>query len=125
MDIPRQHEVVKIHNDIILRSPSTESFYDKIRMEFNGMTIFKEIRDKLILSHEAVSYWGKNFTKQVIEMDEEQTKTYLSGKDLILDDISELEEGTVVLRRNGVVVGKGLLRGLKVKNQLPREYVIV
>jgi 16S rRNA (cytosine1407-C5)-methyltransferase len=122
--ISQNLEIIKNNHDLILRSPFSERFYQIMKFEFNGLSIFKEIREKLILSHEAVSLWGKMFTKQILEMNEQQKNDYLAGKDIMIEISENLQEGMIVLCYRGVVVGKGLLKGGKVKNQLPRGQVI-
>jgi len=95
----KEWELVKIQYEIYLRSPYSERFFQQVRFEYNGIMIFREIRDELMITHEGVSLWGKTFTKHILKLSEEEYKTYLSGHDLSIDNY-DLALGTIILMYN-------------------------
>ncbi len=118
----KKYEIVKINNDIIIRSSFAERFFGKIKIEYTGLCIFKEGKQKFVITHEGVMLLGEHFTKRVIEITTSQKNDYYSGKDIYIKE--DLDPGTVVLKYDGIIIGKGLLKDKKIKNQLPREYII-
>jgi len=88
----------------------------------SGITEFK-------IHHLGITILGDKFTKNILKLKEGELKKYLKGENLDLDSgqarMTEagLDNGVVVLKYRGVVLGKGLLKGENVKNQIPRYLI--
>ncbi len=106
----------------------------------SGITEFK-------IHHLGITILGDKFTKNILKLREGEVKKYLKGESIeikneklkmkngrtplrgqggVVDDevqSDNLSNGVVVLKYRGVVLGKGLLKGENVKNQIPRYLI--
>ncbi|MEW6035292.1 MAG: hypothetical protein AB1529_01650 [Candidatus Micrarchaeota archaeon] len=64
--------------------------------------------------------FGKQVTKNAIELGREQALAYARGADLMLNEGLAASDGYVLLRYKGHMLGCGHLRGRAVKNMLPK-----
>ncbi|MHC1635219.1 MAG: methyltransferase RsmF C-terminal domain-like protein [Candidatus Methanospirareceae archaeon] len=70
----------------------------------------------------ALQIFGKYATKNIVELSEEEKEDYIRGFDLKKD--LNIEEGYVILKYKGDVLGCGLYRDGKIKNQVPKARVL-
>ena len=92
----------------------------------NGATEFK-------INHLGITLLGKDFTKNVLELSEEEVQKYLKGENIELDSCLRRndnlwggvfpQDGLVVLKYRNVIFGKGLLKANSIKNQIPRYLI--
>lgn len=66
-----------------------------------------------------VQLFGKHTTKNVVELTDEQTYTFLHGLD-ISDFKSDASDGYVIVRRGEDYLGVAILRQGKLKSQVPK-----
>lgn len=122
-NLSKTQSFIKYKKDIYLLSKDLESAQKKlVPFLFSGMFLGFQDSKEFKISHEFVTIWGKYFTKQLINLDSKQKDNYFKGKNLELTK-HNLKDGTIVLCYNNLAIGKGLLKGNMIKNQLPREYV--
>lgn len=126
LPITHRHDVRLKDHSIYLQNPLGQGVYQLMKWKREGLQIADRYKQEYRLSHEAISLWGQNFSKNCLEVDEKQAKQYMKGKDLFIENNNDqdLDEGQIIVRYNGVALGSGLLRNGKVKNQLPRELVV-
>jgi 16S rRNA (cytosine1407-C5)-methyltransferase len=80
------------------------------------------------LSHEMATLRGHEATKQVLRLDAAQFKDVFQGKDLAQGPVG-IDDGDVLLAIEDpafdrpIVIGRGVLKGGKILNRLPREIV--
>ena len=98
----------------------------KLNMNSIGM-YFCDINEDVILSIEGTQLIGNKATKNIIELDEEQMKEWLLGRDI---EISENHEGSVILKYKEDFLGCGQIKENKIlnfvaKNRRIKEEVFV
>lgn len=123
--LPPSYSLSQRDGEVWLRANLIEGWARELDIERTGNRILKLNREGRLVR---VTHLGANLlltaaTKHVLELDETQRDEYLAGRDFKI--VSEIEDGQCVIRYRGFVLGLGLLRAGKVKNQLPREFIVL
>jgi len=71
----------------------------------------------------ALQIFGRYATKNIVELDEKEKEMYIRGYDL--EKKLNLEEGYVIVKFKNDVLGCGLYREGKIKNQIPKARKII
>jgi NOL1/NOP2/fmu family ribosome biogenesis protein len=71
----------------------------------------------------ALQIFGKYATKNVVELNEKEKNQYIRGYDL--EKELNLEEGYVIIKFKNDMLGCGLYREGKIKNQIPKARKII
>lgn len=112
--------------ELWIRPTEIERWAQRFDFERTGSRIAKlspETGKIIRISNLGAKMFLKFATKHVVDLDLPATEIYLNGRDLPYAH-GESEIGQVVVRHRGFVLGLGLLRDGKLKNQLPREFII-
>lgn len=143
VELPRSYSLSQRDNEVWLRANLIEGWARELDFERTGNRILKLNREGKLLrvTHLGASLLLKDATKHVLELTDEQRDEYLSGRDFKIPpnpplkkgggesgeagERGDLAEGQCVIRHRGFVLGLGLLRDGKVKNQLPREFIVL
>jgi len=109
-------------NEIWIRPDNAETVASKIIVERHGVLLAERFTKNMKLSNEGAQYLSTKYkiTKGIVDLSSEECQDYLGGKDLHI----EHPEGHVLLRYDSVILGLGKSLKTKIKNQLPRQYVI-
>ena len=83
-----------------------------------GMLFAKKF-DSIKPTTSAVQLFGRYATKNIIELNRQQTDLILKGYDIDID--SNHKSGYVILKNKDDVIGIGLLNKNKLKNQIPKS----
>ena len=67
-----------------------------------------------------IQIFGRHATKNVLELDKKQTKDYIEGFDLVIENSGNCNEGYVILKYKNFSLGVGLLKNNKLKNMLQK-----
>lgn len=80
---------------------------------------FGKLLDKapVRLDHDFVTLRGNSAKSNILELDNEQYNTLMSGQDI---DYTEDVEGHIFLRHNGRCIGRGRAKDGRLKNHIPR-----
>jgi NOL1/NOP2/fmu family ribosome biogenesis protein len=98
---------------------STEElkFLEKnIRIESLGLYLLNK-KDEFRLTFDGVSLFKDQITKNIIELNSDQAKQWLSGNDLLIKE----NRGFVILRYEGELIGCGKSTGERITNFVPKE----
>lgn len=122
-EIFREYRFYKTNKKVWIASNSieSESFKD-IHFESLGLhlaTINKK-RKTFKISTDASQLFGRFATKNIVEIPEEKLIDVLRGFDLINFE-SEVDDGYVLLKYKGHVLGVGLKNKNFIKNMIPKE----
>ena len=77
------------------------------------------------LTTAALQVFGRHATKNVVPLDLEAAERYLRGHDLNVGEVEQVETGQVIVLYDGHVLGSGMYRDGRVKNQIPKARRIV
>ncbi len=105
---------------IFPKSISKVNLYLKINRA--GTHIAQIFPKKIRITHEFASCFGHLAKKQVAEINAQQASEFIQGKNFQLES-NELENGDILLKFEGLILGIGLNQKGKVKNGLPRALV--
>ncbi|WP_297436612.1 hypothetical protein [Thermococcus sp.] len=92
-------------------------FDPKVRTD-RGIYFGRIEADGIRLSIEGSFLVGPKATKNVVELDDERARRYLSGEDI---EVNAELEGWVILKWGSYYLGTGKLRGGRVHNYIPKE----
>ncbi len=81
---------------------------------------FFKKQDKFKPTTNLLQVFGKHASKNVVEIDEGEKEKYIRGFDLE----KEIEEGYVILKCKKDILGCGLYRDKRIKNQIPKAKII-
>lgn len=126
VQVPKRSRLRLRKHQLYLQTELPITLYEGEQWQFEGLHIANYYHNSWSLSHEAALLWGQYFEKNCVDLNEKQAQSFMRGKDLTLDGLglSGSEEGQVLLKYDSIALGLGLLQEKKIKNQLPREYVI-
>lgn len=83
-----------------------------------GLPFGKVLRDgQMKLDQDILTLRGNEATKNVLDLTEDQWKQILRGQDI---DCDSSLEGHILLRFDGIIVGRGKARDSRCKNHIPR-----
>lgn len=130
VELPPGSALFQRDEELWLRPARVEKWAVKMNFERAGNRIAKLNREGQIirLSHLGGSLLLPPDTRQALELSIEERDEFLAGRDF-LPQIGDREqgavEGQVALRHRGFYLGLGLLRDGKIKNQLPRDFIVL
>ncbi len=106
-----------------IRPENFESIASKIIIEKGGILFCERHKNDLKLTHEGALYLTQNYDikKGFIDLNEDECKDYMEGRDI---NREIAEKNTVFIKFNNVFLGIGKKVQKKIKNQLPRHFVI-
>ncbi len=93
--------------------------FDLVRPMRKGMRLLRVFPHSLKPTTWAMQILGRYASKNVIDVNEEQAVNLVRGKNLELE--AAVEDGFVLIRCRGFVVGVGLYRRPMIKSQIPRH----
>ena len=67
-----------------------------------------------------IQIFGRYAKKNILDLDVEEAKTYISGLDLEMQNTGNCTDGYVIVRYNDYSLGIGLLKAGKLKNMLQK-----
>jgi len=88
-----------------------------------GTYFKKNNATKIKISTNFAQIFGIYATKNVIELDEDETKRYIQGNDI--EKKCDVEEGSVIIRRGEDIIGVGSYHNGIIKNQIPKAKRII
>lgn len=100
-----------------------EKLIGKLRMDRMGVKLAESHRSGFRLQHQAVTAFGREFTRQTYELNKQQAVEYYQGRDIAIAKTGSLKKGEVAILYQGVVIGLAKNLGNKLKNSLPRYLV--
>lgn len=96
--------------------------FAQLRAVRRGLKFALVYRDLVKLSTAAVQIFGRHASKNVLELDCDQMRRFVSGGTIeIAYDPADVEEGPVIVKHQGWPIGLGIYRAGRVKSQIPRE----
>lgn len=126
MTIPMEWELATRTDELWLR-PTTvvEKITREIPLERTGVKLAQIHREsgKIVrMTNECGMLFLTSATHHAVDLDPSQRDEYLAGRDVALTTVAD--DGQSVVRHAGYYLGLGLARDGKLKNQLPREFVV-
>lgn len=94
---------------------------NKIRLDRIGLKLAQTHKKGYRLTHEWALAQGHLASKGWVELDSEQAREFMMGRDL--HPQGESGQGEVILRYQGYALGLGKWVGSRIKNALPRDLV--
>lgn len=95
-----------------------ETLGENINIETLGIYLAKEENGEIRLSHDAASLLQNQITKNIIQVNDEQAKSWLRGQDL---EINTRLSGPVAIKYKGLFIGCGKASLNRVTNFVPKE----
>ena len=108
------------------------AFKDVLEKDLEGLNIesvgllfgrYFEKQKRFKPTTNALQIFGRYATKNIVELDEKEKDRYIRGYDL--EKKLNLEEGYVIVKFKNDVLGCGLYREGKIKNQIPKARKII
>jgi len=108
------------------------AFKDVLEKDLEGLNIeaigllfgrYFEKQKRFKPTTNALQIFGRYATKNIVELDEKEKDMYIKGYDL--EKKLNLEEGYVIVKFKNDVLGCGLYREGKIKNQIPKARKII
>jgi len=108
------------------------AFKDVLEKDLEGLNIeaigllfgrYFEKQKRFKPTTNALQIFGRYATKNIVELDEKEKDMYIRGYDL--EKKLNLEEGYVIVKFKNDVLGCGLYREGKIKNQIPKARKII
>ncbi len=117
--------VMKRYEKLFLFPNRVLAQFASLPLESTGILLGEAMDGSVIPSHDLVVRFGDRFTKNITNLDEQQTATFARGEDLFdLAASGENKGKTIVVRSaDGLVLGRGKLLKDRLKNLLPRRLV--
>ncbi len=94
-------------------------FLDRVK-PISGGLLFARIGGGIKPTSVIMQVFGKHATKNVLELDEKQTKEYVQGLDLDIPDPGACTDGYVIIKYKNYSLGIALLKVGKLKNMLQK-----
>lgn len=91
---------------------------DELRINSLGLYFGVEYENSIRLTIESSELIGKTAKKNVLVLDDEQAKWWLSGQDF---DVDSNLNGFVIIKNNNEFLGCGKVAGKKLYNYVPKE----
>lgn len=125
IELPDGYGLYLRDEEVWLRYEKVELFAGKLSLERTGNIVgmFKEGKMRHI-THMGAEILVPHATKNVIELTEKELADYLGGRDLDIGEREGLSDWFVLVKYQRHLIGKGLLKSGKLKNQFPREFVV-
>ncbi|MGK4472976.1 16S rRNA (cytosine(1407)-C(5))-methyltransferase RsmF [Aeromonas molluscorum] len=101
--------------------PFAPRLMNKIRLDRIGLKLAQTHKKGYRLTHEWALAQGHLASKGWVELDSEQAREFMMGRDL--HPQGESGQGEVILRYQGYALGLGKWVGSRIKNALPRDLV--
>jgi len=96
--------------------------FAELRTVRRGLKFASVYRDLVKLSTAAVQIFGRHATRNVLELDLAQVRSFISGGIIEVTIAATcVEEGPVIVRHEGRPIGLGMYRAGRIKSQIPRE----
>lgn len=122
---------IEKNKEIIINTKQVFEFSKKINIYDNNFVIAKyDNNGDFYITHLFTQLFGKYAKKNIIQLDDEQTKQYLQGKDIYNININNITNQSVILKTNvlnikDIIIGKGIIikSENKIKNQFPRNKI--
>jgi len=89
---------------------------DKIRVDALGLYIADEMNDGFRLSIEGSQLIGPRATKNVVELNEDETRNWFRGEDIIV----EHEDAFVIVKHDKDFIGSGKIKKNRLLNFVPK-----
>ena len=108
------------------------AFKDVLEKDLEGLNIeaigllfgrYFEKQKRFKPTTNALQIFGRYATKNIVELNEKEKEMYIRGYDL--EKKLNLEEGYVIVKFKNDVLGCGLYREGKIKNQIPKARKII
>jgi NOL1/NOP2/fmu family ribosome biogenesis protein len=105
----------------IASSSVAEKDLNKLKIEAVGMLFGRYFpnEEKFKPTTNALQIFGKYATKNVVEISSVELQTYLTGFDI--QKKADVENGFVIIKCNGDIIGCGLYKDGIIKNQIPKH----
>ena len=120
---PLKDQLWQRSNEVWYFPHGIEKLIGKLRMDRIGVKLAESHRSGFRLQHQAAKTFGRDFHKQIYELNSEQAVEYYQGKDIPLEAANSLKKGEVAVAYQGEVLGLAKNLGKKLKNSLPRYLV--
>ena len=109
------------YGDIWLSSREVAEFKIK-SFKRKGIRVARLFKDgKIKVATSFMQLFGKEAKKNVVQLTREEAVKFIEGLDIELADVPEgVSDGQVIVKFHEYPLGSALLRGKRLKNQLPR-----
>ena len=117
------HIFVKDTNDrvFIINQKIREIELKDYKIESIGLYFLKLVHNEVRLSMEGSYIIGKQAKKNILEINNEQLKDWMQGKDIKLEDNQNNLNGFIIIKYNQDFLGEGKLKDNLVLNYVPKE----
>jgi NOL1/NOP2/sun family putative RNA methylase len=112
--------VFKDGNENVVATPEV-FYFNNVRTIRRGLEFGKVYGLELKPDNDMVQLFGKNTTKNAVDMDEQRVEKFLRGEILEAGDLRDVEKGFVVARFKGLPIGIGRYNGKEIKSSIKRE----
>ena len=121
--IHEDERLLRLGDEVYICNDDAFSFQSTVTPYAIGMPLGRVLRDSpLYVDHEIAVLRGSEATENVWDLQEGQLQELLSGKNIVCDASIE---GHILLRHEGMCIGRGRARKGIVKNHLPRWMIRV
>ena len=107
------------HRVFIINKDVSKIDFSKLRINSIGM-YFCDLENGIRLSIEGSQIIGPEATKNVAEINEEQTKKWMKGEDLEIDDKNNYS-GFVIIKNKNDFLGTGKIKESKILNYVSKS----
>ncbi len=94
--------------------------FDAVRPMRQGMRLCRVFPHSIKPTTWAMQMLGRHATRNCIDLDEAQARSLINGEQLEVEADADVENGFVIVRNRGLVVGIGLYKRPVLKSQIPR-----
>jgi NOL1/NOP2/fmu family ribosome biogenesis protein len=112
----RDLALVDHEEDVFITTPEAEEF-DRIKPVRKGIRLARVFAHGIKPTTNAMQLLGGHATKNAIEVNEEQAAAFVQGEAALLT--ADAEEGFVIVKHGGFVLGVGVYRRGLLKSQVP------
>lgn len=123
--LPAGQQIFRRKDELWLKEPRAASLAARFPFERVGSKIGRTLPDgRVIWSQLGGLILLSDPTRQQLDLTESQLDEIMAGRDISAENTG-LADGQIALRHRGFFIAFGLLKSGSIKNQLPREFVIL
>jgi len=115
--------LVRRYEEIYLFPTLLLDKFPDLPLQSAGMLLGQDTADGFLPSHQWTSRFGSHCRRNIVQLDEMESKLWMSGKDLSTrgGPAKKPDHYQIVLNHEGLVLGRGKVTNTALKNLLPRH----
>ncbi len=113
-----------IQSDIWITSKEMENFDLKV-FKRRGIRFLRVSKKGFKWTTAAMQIFGHLARKNMVVLGEEDAQKFIRGLDLEVGELERVEEGQVIVKSGGDILGSAIYRNGRLKNQIPKGRRII